>query len=113
MTALTLQQVFNGAWERAKHKVRCTSYDGISCRYRAEGTPPCFIGVSIPDELYDIHFEGRNAGDIAVNELPELFADIEPETLCRLQRIHDKEPPAFWEGELRAFAKELNLEVPA
>lgn len=113
MTPLTLQQVFNGAWERAKHKVRCTLPDNFRCRYRAENIPPCFIGVSIPDELYDDNFEGKGIAALATDWLPELFAGIDPEVLSDLQSVHDDVPIDMWESELRIFAQEHELEVPA
>lgn len=108
---ITLEEVFNKVWERAK--IPYKSMDNGRCVYRnPDGSKNhCFVGVCIPDELYDPIMD--NGGSIYNNkEVKSLFDSNLHAPLKELQRIHDFESPNMWPVELRLFAKGHNLSIP-
>lgn len=117
MNTMSLQDVFNKVWERAKIKERCESR--VSCLYRnPDGSKNhCFVGVCIPDELYDPKMDENAYGaDTILTKYPkvcELFNfDGASLKLLDLQRIHDCDDPDNWEPELIKFANNHNLTIP-
>jgi hypothetical protein len=117
ITPLTLQQVFDNAVTVAKTGKR--SNGQLSCRYRSDSGCKCFIGESMPDELYSFLFETMDArGLMLFAEMRELFGNIDPDLLNEIQKIHDKNssPKAnnlldikAVHSQLGEFAKENNL----
>jgi hypothetical protein len=106
---MTLQDVFNVVWERAKNPVK--SRLGISgvCAYRGAGGLKCFIGECISDEDYSICNEGKTVLD---TEVASLFPGLNSTVLRDLQRIHDVYVPSDWKTNLEFFAKTNNLQIP-
>ena len=117
MNTMSLQDVFNKVWERAKIKERSESLQ--SCLYRnPDGSKNhCFVGVCIPDELYDPKMdEAATGADQLLIKYPKVcelfnFQDAGL-ALLDLQRIHDYGDPDDWEPELVKFASNNNLTIP-
>ena len=114
---MSLQDVFNKVWERAKIKERSESEE--ACLYRnPDGSKNhCFVGVCIPDELYDPKMDEIASGaDTILIKYPkvcELFNFPDADSiLLDLQRIHDYDDPDNWESELVKFANIHNLTIP-
>ena len=110
---ITLQEVFNKVWERAKVKKKSFDSCGAFCSYRnGDGSPNhCFVGILIPDDRYNPAME---QGSISVNKsVSSLFNANLHQALGGLQYIHDSCDPNNWEYDLRKFAKDHRLKVPA
>lgn len=114
---MSLQDVFNKVWERAKIKERCESE--VACLYRnPDGSKNhCFVGVCIPDELYDPKMDEVASGAITIlNKYPkvcELFNFNEAGfILNELQAIHDYNDYDDWDSNLREFAYKYKLTIP-
>ena len=111
MKKLTKQDVFNiaanGILKQGKRSV-----SGL-CLYRGPNGLKCAIGMLIPDELYENHFEGNSAGESGVIEalikvgVPNTaeYADF----LEHLQGVHDDHPVEDWDRELVNFAHHYDL----
>lgn len=91
---LTLQQVFDNALRGVRAQGALSRDEWFSCRYRMEEGGKqlrCGIGHSIPDELYNLDFEGK-----AVRALLDWSASIESlfptakAVLARIQYAHDR-----------------------
>ena len=114
---ITLQEVFNKVWERAKVEVRSFDSTKAICTYRnSDGSKNhCFVGVCIPDELYTPEME--DGGSISVNEcVKSLFHKTLHPALQELQSIHDNRGhygTDDWPAELTKFAKKHRLKIPA
>jgi len=116
---MTLQEIFNNAWERAKTPIRTTSADGDHCLYRPEGRPTaqsegCFVGVSISNEDYSPMMEANSP---ETSKLVAAALGTTPDSemarqLGALQTIHDDRPIESWRDELIAFAQFHGLTVP-
>ena len=110
-TTLTLQEVFNAVWERAKDKTKAvTDNRWADCLYRAKDGRKCFIGVLIPDAEYDPTMEGD--GIIQIKSKLPCLQGLDVDRLNDLQIIHDAHPVEAWEEKLRDFALVYNLTVP-
>mgnify|MGYP000264000552 FL=1 len=127
---LTLQEVFNKVWERAYTPIRSENEALLQpstpgkniCSYRnpKDGVNHCFIGVCIPNEVYNEEFEGMGALDLFKsypNEMKLIFGNMVTEyraknALSELQSIHDLIEPEFWHERLREFAIKYNLAIP-
>jgi hypothetical protein len=122
ITTLTPQQVFDNAVAVAKTGIRSgeTINGQFNCQYRSPDKSTCFIGASIPDNIYKNSFDYEYGGDIF--EIKEwtapLFDGIDADFLYKLQRIHDNNPSPEDDNklnimrvhrELGVFAEENNL----
>ena len=111
---ITLQEVFNKVWERAKVKVKSSDPADITCTYRnSDGSQNhCFVGICIPDELYRPEMDDSSGG-VEVNEhVRKLFPEKLIPALAELQRIHDCSEPSDWGDQLIKFAKKHDLKIP-
>lgn len=114
---LDLQGVFDVVWERAKNKVAAMN-EREECCYRTthNGEPiACFLGVCIPDSLYDPRMEMKDANTLAEQfpvQFIKVFGDTDPEYLRDMQRIHDFKDPSEWDHSLRCFANAYELTIP-
>jgi hypothetical protein len=115
---MTLQELFNIVWERAKDKRKAwvNNVDDMSvrCVYRSPEGLCCFIGAAIPPEKYDRRFDY----DMPLMSLKEIVSILKLDrvnmrAIEELQRIHDTREVELWEIELRAYALRRNLEIPA
>lgn len=119
-----MQVWFNAIWERAKKPVRSTidvfNDDNLTCAYRGDqaGTA-CFVGVLIPDELYDPEMEGKPVNQsVSVLQVLEKayggdkLSGSEMEFLSEAQGIHDHQSIDYWERRLRNLAAEYHLQCP-
>jgi hypothetical protein len=117
---MTLQEVFDKIWERAKDKrksLRDPSAEHSKCAYRSPDGLKCFIGVLLPDQNYmPVMDDGRavpaKTGVGYVKDFIPLASEVFEEHLHALQRIHDNAPPHRWEECLRNFAARRELTVP-
>lgn len=121
---MNLQEVFNKVWERSKIHVKSMNLESEdnSCFYRnPDGSKNhCFVGICIPDELYDPVIEDGGIQDILDPEnkyrydakIATIFEGIDPNLLGRLQYIHDNRSCKEWETELRHFARMNGLIIP-
>jgi len=116
---MTLQEIFNNAWERAKTPVRTVTEDGFHCLYRPEGRPTaqsegCFIGVSISNEDYSPLMEANSpkTSQLVAAALGTTTNSEMAWQLGDLQTIHDDRPIESWRDELIAFAQFHGLTVP-
>lgn len=117
MGQFTDQEIFNKIWERAKDPRIC-GRSRIACYYRPQDelpadTPPCFIGILIPDDLVDeCGNSGSIEGNISYSEWSSFFKGNNVHFLNICQRVHDNRHPDQWQKELRIIAHEYNLTVP-
>lgn len=110
---ITLQEVFNKVWERAKVKEKSFDSIGGTCTYRnSDGSQNhCFVGICIPDDLYLPKMDCY--GSVKVNSLVrDVFPSRLHASLNALQGIHDSFAPSDWRGELIKFAKKHDLKIP-
>jgi hypothetical protein len=107
---MTLQDVFNVVWERAKNPVKSRLGDLGICAYRGSNGLKCFIGECIADEDYKADMEGGTSASTAIQKL---FPKIsEHAGMRRIQMVHDCEPVEEWETDLRSIARYRNLTIP-
>ena len=117
------QEIFNKVWERAKIHVKSINPASDLCMYRNPNgnNNHCFVGVCIPDELYDPAIEEARVVNLLNpnvrywynSKITKLFEGIEPNFLGDLQRIHDHTPFIDWELNLKEIANKYNLSIPA
>jgi hypothetical protein len=101
---LTLQEIFNIVWNRAKDKRKALNNN--ACVYRSENSLKCFIGELIPDYNYSYSMEGCKATSFMV------FPNITNIKAIRdLQLIHDLKDTEDWESELQKFAGQNKLKI--
>lgn len=113
------QEFFTKTIEHLRRQgVKSVNLDG-DCKYRLQRGDTvlmCAIGVHIPDRLYHATMEGRDVHTIkGFPRICEIFEDVDPSLLTRMQRLHDNHPSSdsyAWESEYRIVAKEYNLKVP-
>ena len=81
---------------------------GPRCRYRGPEGTMCAIGCLIPDDEYNVDFEGHNIGGIrsSVKSLRELELSL----LCDLQSVHDDFDVSAWKSELKRIANDYQLD---
>jgi hypothetical protein len=109
---MTLQEMFDTVWERAKTPIRCVDDDG-RCMYRGAGGGCCFIGALIPDDRYDPGLEYTpvdisNGALLAASGISRAYCGVALE----LQTIHDEIDPQDWASHLRGIARRYGLRVP-
>lgn len=120
---MTKQEVFTKVWTtlqaRGFTRAGITTYDGgFRCQYHSP-VGPCAIGIFIPDELYDPAMDEQLwQTQLAIERAPELLALAELEYIGLffedLQSAHDQGvTPRDMEIQLRKFARDYNLEIPA
>ncbi len=78
------------------------------CRYRMPCGKKCFVGILIPEDMYDPEFEGDSPeGGLLSTLLEELGHNVQ---LCLdLQQVHDNCDVAKWERELENVAEKHKL----
>ena len=116
---LTLQDIFNAAWEQAKLKKKAYDPEIGRCLYRKyneDGTcDKCFIGAIITDEQYKSHDlenqPGANLVQYTLNLMPNI-KHVERTAINELQSIHDDYNIDEWNDELVAYAAKYELVVP-
>lgn len=122
---LTLQEAFDTIWQKFVVEGAPRAYDkhDASCKYRLPGGARCFIGVLIPDELYEPSFESEGSISAVMYERPKIKAllPFEPDVISQLQGIHDMygvtgDTPGTFSDHCRerltAFAEQHSLTVP-
>lgn len=130
MITFTLQQALDTVVEHLKSgAVRSVMCDetaeeqngGPYCLYRGPKGAKCFIGVMIPDEVYDPTWD-KPVGAMSAAELRKASVIPNIPALDDLQRIHDDGENWYgnggrfsgkgW-GELKLWATQNSLEFPA
>jgi len=111
---LTHQGLFNLVWERAKDRRKSFGNAGpdeemLGCLYRGPNGLECFIGIAIPDVLYEVDMERRWSTDCVINRV---MPHIDHKFARDLQFIHDLNGPEYWENMLKDFADKHGLTVP-
>ena len=88
--------------------IRTTDFGSVTCAYRGRSATKCAAGCLIPDELYDVSFEGK-----LVTSLPELVKFFGPnlDIVKDLQSIHDVMGSFAWEAAFRRLAGRYELTV--
>lgn len=73
------------------------SIDGHRCVYRSDDGNKCFVGVFIPDDVYDDRIENSGCGgslnaDILFKDYPGLrhYMPLKVEGMVAFQRVHDR-----------------------
>lgn len=84
------QEIFDKVKEHALQGMR--SVELGCCMYRGLEGRKCFVGVLIPDELYDSSFEGKQVSMLPKGVLPACSISL----LQDLQRIHDTRDVEEW-----------------
>lgn len=121
MKLLTLQEVFDKIWERAKDPRKSLRKphdpENSLCAYRSPDGLKCFMGVLLPDQNYDPSMDDEKSvptktGIGYVKDFIPLDLSVSEEHLYRLQRIHDSWEPENWRSRLIAFATSQHLTVP-
>lgn len=128
MKPISLQDIFNAAWQRFVVEQAQPGHNGRYCAYRGKNDSRCAIGAAIPDELYDPEMEGCQFGGI-VGKFPDLFdgqiRGMDSMELDNFQtELHDYlfytgdghrqyPSPDQVEQAYRRVAATYNLEVPA
>lgn len=112
---LTLQQIFDAAWDWAIVQKKPQCLKGDFCAYRHDGNK-CLIGAAIPDDLYKPEIETLCAE--TVFRRLKIDTDASDVALFELQGIHDNwnerlgDYTRYVERRLRNFAHDYELEVP-
>ena len=106
----------------AKHLLkqgrRSLDADG-RCMYRAPNGDKCAVGCLLPDDLYDVSFEGvpvpSQWNDKTASGLARAIAGVVSGSsfplLAALQLVHDTIAPENWSVELSNTAIKFNLKV--
>jgi hypothetical protein len=134
-TKLTMQQIFSAAYLQSlkKEKSQYTAREATpsqsatfgSCLYKNSKGKKCFIGASIPDELYAPGLEHRSGGPVLISlgllprrdfdkmtkEELDTFNDTDM-MIIRLQKIHDSVPVEHWEANMLKLAVDYHLQIP-
>lgn len=116
------QEVFDKVCEHlVKQGVKSRRFinEDSVCAYRGENGLMCAVGCLIPDELYNVNFEGFTPFHINRNHCG-VFNTIFGETLTKedfdflreLQHVHDEYAVAFWGIKLKEVAERFSLELP-
>ena len=117
---MTKQKIFTKV---AKHllkqnaKSRKTN-DGIPsgyCAYRGYNGMTCAIGCIIPDEAYELRFEGEGVRGLPETLFKAMKVSYDYNSLIflrELQHIHDLAPVSNWPEKLKMFAKNNDLKMP-
>ncbi len=122
---LTKQEIFDKvATHLLTQGERAWSNELGGCAYRGIGGLRCAVGCLIPDESYDLMFEGHspgfgmekennignrllaqalNAGGVDIKDKPTM------ELLGDLQGLHDGAPIVCWSEQLDLVAKKYGL----
>lgn len=92
-TPLTRADIIQRVREHFSKPDTVLAFDGAKCIYRGENDPAspvrCFVGVIIPDEIYNPEFENEPASLIFDVLAPLVATDVTPAWLDNLQAIHD------------------------
>lgn len=88
------QIVFNDVVKHLFKQGKQSLSIGNLCSYRGTDNTKCAIGCLIPDELYDSSMERRSIKDLifSINNIKNLFKDVNKEMLYDLQQCHDTYP---------------------
>jgi hypothetical protein len=111
----TPQEALNIIWPYATgpDARKARNISGIVA-YRAADGRPCFIGMLIPDDLYDPALEGYGIGDedddATLNAAGIAREDVD--FFVQMQRIHDNRAVHKWPRELRDLAGRFGLTIP-
>jgi len=115
----TTQERFDLIVNHAAKKVKClivTTIDGEKtevCQYRNTSGNRCFIGVLIPDELYNEEMES-----LRVEKLIGQYESLRPYLgdditfLAWIQKLHDRCKVEQWLSTLKDYAKGFDLKFP-
>lgn len=116
---MTLQELFDIVWERAKYHRRAMSTPDIDqnmyCTYRNEHGCCCFLGAAIPPDKYDPAFDHEFENPSKAMHAVMVVCGLDESLTSRvseIQRIHDRLEPEEWADRLRAYAKQHDLTVP-
>lgn len=140
MKPLTLQELFDNAWQHFVVEGHLTSIVGEVCRYRTSDGRKCIVGVSIPEDLYSPYLEGVGAqvfnNDDAMEyvtaaqaaaavRVQPLFEGLHFNALSEFQTVHDnlarsrnwteEDIPELQEAfkrDLIQFATKWDLQIP-
>ncbi len=116
MTSEQKQSVFNTVVTHLLTQKAHATDPKKGCVYRTPEGLKCAVGCLIKPECYDQAFEGYTADSLMVKPAVESSLGFEVDTgfLCKLQTIHDDNPPERWHQRLQsfAFAHHLNFNPP-
>jgi hypothetical protein len=117
---MNAQEIFDRVWAHAQTMTERAvgpnpeGFRGEKCLYRTEDGNRCLIGAMIPDELYQVEFEGKPIEDLPKSVRTACFGELIPLSfLVELQACHDfaYNMPQVLE-RLCGFAKVRNLTIP-
>jgi hypothetical protein len=118
----TLQETYN-IITNGLRKQDCKSVDeNNNCMYRGLNTTKCAAGQVIPDEKYNVFFEGCSLVNPNLNMNPEMREKAQQlyniivkegghdfELVRALQRVHDSYPVSSWELHFQKIAERFEL----
>ena len=126
---ITLQEAFNIIYQKAQQQNSVstapneTDEPNFLCAYKNLDGKECFVGMLIPEELYDakMDYENDDAKQLLENypSLREYFSLIGQQTLLELQDIHDSAGTMLnpwenrWKEILHTFAEDYSLTIPS
>lgn len=120
---MSLKDLFNDVkTHMLKQCMKAVDIHG-NCCYKTESGLKCAVGCLIPDDLYDLYFEGKGVGffvGIAINEeypvakyLMNKYSlgdfKIMTRLLVQLQLIHDEIDETNWGVELDKLEAEFTI----
>ena len=86
------------------------------CMYRTSDGLKCAAGCLIPDEDYNLEFEGFAIDDhsaaLVVRYFSNKFGSAERDLIGELQTTHDFSEPQDWELRWQSIANEHGLKLP-
>ena len=119
-TTMTVQDVFNNAWNQAivKAMPKCANADDNRCFYRNRDNA-CLVGVSVPDDKYFLEMEDNciiKLFRLYPDKMKDIFGDIKSDVLNELQLCHDRFNIESYQLNIREelidFATNYGLNIP-
>ena len=108
MITFTLQQALDNVVKHllnggVQSVARDQRTGGPACLYRGDGGAKCFIGLMIPDDLYNPDWDDPEANAATASDLCEQgVIDAPSQAMEQLQKIHDVDH--HWNGDRNKFS---------
>lgn len=101
---------FRTIYRHAKKKERSIDRSG-NCAYRGTNNAKCFVGLLIPDDMYDDRCERQVVARALqqCNDPLGVLSARELDFLAAMQLIHDDWPVDMWEDKLIDMALRYKL----
>lgn len=92
---------------------------GAGCQYRGPHGLMCFVGALIPEpEMQQMLSRNESLNTRCVTEvvrepeIEDLFSQVNPALLSRIQKVHDTKRVQDWDAALRRVARDCELAFP-